>query len=542
MQQDNLGQSNSLWMTTAAEPNRSALRDNAHADVCIIGAGIAGITTAYMLTKQGKSVIVLDDGAVGGGQTERTTAHLSNALDIHYFEIERLHGQGGAKLAAESHSAAIDRIESIIVDEQIACDFVRLDGYLFLTPGESAESLDRELAAAHRAGLRDVERLPRVPLLHFDTGPCLRFPRQAQFHPILYLNALARAIERAGGRIFTGTHAESIKGGNPARIETSKGRTVTAEAVVVATNSPVNDLMAIHTKQAAYMTYAIGAIIPHGTVATALCWDTLHPYHYVRIQPLSAEADMTERNGAEWQDVLIVGGEDHKTGQAPAHSDPYARLDAWARERFPMIQEVKFRWSGQVIQTMDGLAFIGRNPLDHPNVFIVTGDSGMGITHGTIAGILLTDLILGRENPWAALYDPSRKTLLALERFVKENLNVARQYGDWLTGGDVESPAQIKPGSGAVVRHGLAKRAVYRDEQGITHEYSAICTHLGGIVHWNDAEKTWDCPCHGSRFDRLGGVLNGPANRDLNGSDSDSEKCVCDSTPVLGEKAETVEA
>jgi len=511
-------------MATTAAPDQSTLAEDAHADVCIVGAGIAGITTAYLLMKQGKSVIVLDDGAVGGGQTQRTTAHLSNALDDRYFEIEWLHGSEGAKLAASSHTAAIDRIESIVGEEQIACDFVRLDGYLFLPPGESAELLDRELAAAHRAGLGDVERLPRAPLACFDTGPCLRFPRQAQFHPLKYLTAVAGATERGGGRIFTATHAETIKGGKPARITTSSGRIVTADAVVVATNSPVNDLLAIHTKQAAYMSYAIGAIVPHGAVATALYWDTLDPYHYVRIQPLPPEAGMTEPSGAEGHDVLIVGGEDHKTGQAPAHSDPYARLEAWARERFPMIREVRFRWSGQVLETIDGLAFIGRNPLDQPNVFIVTGDSGMGMTHGTIAGILLTDLILGRENPWTALYDPSRKTLRALDRFVIENFNLARQYGDWLTSGDVDSPAQIKSGAGAVIRRGLTKMAVYRDEQGACHECSAICTHLGGIVHWNDAEKTWDCPCHGSRFDRLGGVLDGPANRDLGGVDRDCEK------------------
>ena len=524
MQEENLGQSVSLWMATTAGPNRKPLAVDTHADVCVVGAGMAGITTAYMLARQGKSVVVLDDGPVGGGQTQRTTAHLSNALDDRYFEIERLHGSEGAKLAAGSHTAAIDRIESIIGAEQIACDFVRLDGYLFVSPGESAELLDRELAAAHRAGLSDVERLPRAPLLNFDTGPCLRFPRQAQFHPLMYLTAMARAIERAGGRIFTATHAESIKGGEPARIETSNGRIVTADAVVVATNSPVNDLVAIHTKQAAYMTYAIGAIVPRGAVATALYWDTLHPYHYVRLHPTSAEVGMTDQSGSDWQDVLIVGGEDHKTGQAPAHSDPYARLEQWARERFPMIQEVRFRWSGQVMETNDGLAFIGRNPLDHQNVYIVTGDSGMGMTHGTIAGILLTDLILGRENPWTTLYDPSRKTLRALDRFVKENLNVAKQYCDWLTSGDVGSPEQILPGEGAVIRDGLTKKAVFRDAQGVCHERSAICPHLGGIVHWNDAEKTWDCPCHGSRFDRLGGVLNGPANHDMSGVDNDGCK------------------
>ena len=180
-----------------------------------------------------------------------------------------------------------------------------------------------------------------------------------------------------------------------------------------------------------------------------------------------------------------------------------------------MMQEVEFRWSGQVMETIDGLAFIGRNPLDEPNVFIATGDSGMGMTHGTIAGMLLTDLILGRENPWATLYDPSRKTLRAAGEFARENLNVAGQYADWLTGGEVGSPEEIRPGKGAVVRRGLTKVAVYRDEQGVLHECSAVCPHLGCIVHWNDAEKTWDCPCHGSRFDRFGTVINGPANTDL---------------------------
>ena len=519
MQQDHSGQSLSLWMVTSPDAPSSPLVEDARTDVCVVGAGIAGMTTAYLLARHGKSVIVLDDGPIGGGQTQRTTAHLSNAIDDRYFEIERLHGAEGAELAAESHTAAIDRIEAIVRESWIDCEFLRLDGYLLLAPGESAELLDRELATAHRAGLRDVERIARAPLASFDTGPCLRFPRQAQFHPLKYLAGLADAIKRTRGRIFTGTHAQTIEGGKPARIKTSSGRTVTADAVVVATNTPVNDLVAIHTKQAPYLSYVIGATVPRGAVPAALYWDTLDPYHYVRTQPFSGEARTAGEGDPDGQDVLIVGGEDHKTGQADESSQRYARLEAWARERFPMIRDIKFRWSGQVMETIDGLAFIGRNPLDEPNVFIATGDSGMGMTHGTIAGILLTDLNLGRENPWATLYDPSRKPLRALGKFAKENLNVARQYGDWLTGGDVDSADQIKPGMGAVVRRGLTKVAVYRDESGVLHERSAICPHLGCIVHWNDAEATWDCPCHGSRFDRFGAVLNGPANRDLAGAE-----------------------
>ncbi len=271
----------------------------------------------------------------------------------------------------------------------------------------------------------------------------------------------------------------------------------------MATNSPINDRVAIHTKQAPYMTYVIGARIPSGSVPKGLYWDTEDPFHYVRLQKLSAR-----------EDCLIVGGEDHKSGQADDTGERQGRLDAWARERFPMIESIAYTWGGQVMESLDGLAFIGRNPGDE-NVYVATGDSGVGMTHGTIAGMLLTDLILGRENPWTALYEPSRQVPLAAGTFLRENVNVAAQYADWLTPGDAANAREIPFDSGAVVRRGLAKLAVYRDSDGRAHALSAVCPHLGCLVQWNDAEKTWDCPCHGSRFDKRGKVVNGPANSNL---------------------------
>ncbi len=279
---------------------------------------------------------------------------------------------------------------------------------------------------------------------------------------------------------------------------------MSASFVVVATNTPVNDLVAIHTKQAPYRTYVIGARVPRGSVPRMLLWDTPDPYHYVRLQ--------TVENDGDAYDVLIVGGEDHKTGQAEDFDERFLRLEEWARERFPSIETVEFRWSGQVMEPVDGLAFIGRNPLDSDNVPIATGDSGQGMTHGTIAGRLLTDLITGRDNEWAALYDPTRISLKAGVEFAKENLNVAAQYADHLTGGEVESAEDVAPGTGAILRRGLKKIAVYRDDSGALHELSAVCTHLGCVVSFNDKEKTWDCPCHGSRFACADGhVVNGPA-------------------------------
>jgi glycine/D-amino acid oxidase-like deaminating enzyme/nitrite reductase/ring-hydroxylating ferredoxin subunit len=486
-----------------------ALDEDLQVEVCVVGAGIAGLTTAYLLTQEGKSVAVLDDGPIAGGQTALTTAHLTHAIDDRYFEIERLHGEQGARLAAESHSAAIDRIEAIVRRERIACEFERLDGYLFLPPGAEPAILDRELLAARRAGLGSVERVERAPLPGFDTGPCLRFPGQAQFHPLRYLAGLARAIHRDGGRIFTHTHAERIAGGSPAEVSSGPYR-ITAEAVVVATNTPVNDRVALHTKQAPYLTYAIAARVPRGSVPRALYWDTEDPYHYVRLASGRKEGD-----GDGAFDLLVVGGEDHKTGQAADTGERHARLLAWARSRFPVVEPPDFAWSGQVMETVDGLAFIGRNPLDADNVLVATGDSGQGMTHGTLAGILLTDLILGRDNPWATLYEPSRKTLRAVPAFLRENLNVAARYAEWATPGEVATVDEIPRSAGAVLRRGLAKVAAYRDGAGDLHEFSAACPHLGCIVTWNPTAETWDCPCHGSRFDRLGEVLNGPANRGL---------------------------
>jgi glycine/D-amino acid oxidase-like deaminating enzyme/nitrite reductase/ring-hydroxylating ferredoxin subunit len=522
----------SYWTASVAAEPLTLLAADARADVCIVGAGIAGLSTAYSLAREGKSVIVLDSSSVGGsvggpvgrGQTGQTTAHLSNALDDRFTEIEKVHGVEGARLAAESHTAAIDRIEAIVRDEGIDCDFVRLDGYLFLAPGQSPDILDRELEAAHRTGLTDVEILPRAPLgprdqsgtpragQSFDTGRCLRFPRQGQFHPLKYVAGLAAAVRARGGQIYTGTHASRVDGGQRASVATAGGPTVRAGAVVVATNAPINDLFAIHTKQAPYVSYAIGATVPRGSIPKALFWDTLDHYHYIRLQTLS-----------DANDLLIVGGEDHKQGQADDEPDRWHRLEQWARDRFPMMGAVDYRWSGIVMETIDGLAFIGRNPLDQDNVFVATGDSGMGMTHGTIAGMLLTDLIIGRDNAWSAIYEPSRKPIwgMAWKEFIRENANVAKQYlTDWLGSGDVKSVDEIAPGQGATLRRGMSKIAAYRDESGTLHERSAVCPHLGCIVHFNSAERVWDCPCHGSRFGPLGEVLNGPANSGLKESSS----------------------
>jgi glycine/D-amino acid oxidase-like deaminating enzyme/nitrite reductase/ring-hydroxylating ferredoxin subunit len=505
-----------VW-TNATLPALAPIAADHTATVCVVGAGIAGLTTAYLLAKEGRSVIVLDDGAVGGGESGLTTAHLVNALDRRWATLAKHHSPAHLRLAAESHTKAIDMIQSIVEAENIDCDFHRVPGYLFCAPGHPVSTLNDEVESAHKAGLTDVTLVERAPLTSVDTGPAVRFPQQGQFHILRYLAGLARAIEREGGKIYTRAHVTDIdEESKPDHVivKTDRGVSVTANECVLAINSPFFPRVSVHMKQAAYRTYAIALRVPKGSIPLGLYWDTADPFHYVRLSSI--------HGGDGLDEYLIVGGEDHKTGQASDADQRHGRLEAWARERFPSAGPVAHRWSGEVIETADGLAYIGRMKKES-RVMVITGDCGNGMTHSTIAGMLISDLVHGRENPWSELYDPTRVplNLHSASEILKENLNSAAQLTEWITGGDITDVEDLAPGTGAVMRRGLAKLAVYRDPQGHVHERSAVCPHLGCIVSWNGAEKTWDCPCHGSRFECTGRVIHGPATTDLKPVETD---------------------
>ena len=497
----------SIWQDTASIPPRPPLEEHVTTDVCVVGAGIAGLSVAYRLATAGKRVVVLDRDQIASGETGRTTAHLANALDDRYATIERAVGAENTRLAAESHTAAIDWIDATIRIESIDCDFARVDGYLVCAEGDSPELLTEELAAAHRAGLGRVTLESSTPVRGWNSGPALRFPAQGRFHVMRYMAGLARGIERAGGVIYGGSRVEKIEGGSPAMVTTENECTVAADDVVVCTNGSISDMMVTHIKQAPYRTFVVAFRVPKGSVPDALYWDTADPYHYVRIQPMNDAAS----------DALIVGGEDHKTAHEDDAGDRFERLEEWTRAHFPIAGERLYQWSGQVLEPHDYLAFIGKNPDGAEHVWLATGDSGMGMTHGTIAGLLLGDLLQGKEHRWAKLYDPKRLTLhhTELATLARENADVALQFADYVTPGQVHDTASIPKGEGRVIRRGVHKVAAYRDEQGTLHERSAVCTHLKCIVDWNTAEKSWDCPCHGSRFDARGTVIAGPATADL---------------------------
>ena len=298
-----------------------------------------------------------------------------------------------------------------------------------------------------------------------------------------YLAGLSRAIKRLDGRLLRGAEAKEIKGGKTVKIHTKGRAIVSAGAVIVATNTPINDLGKIYAKQEPYRTYVIGALVPTGSTPKALYWDTENPFHYVRLQQMHV-------NG-KTQDVLIIGGEDHKTGQADGIEGRFARLATWGRKNFPGIKEIAFRWSGQVMESTDDLAFIGRNPRDDTNVYIVTGDSGAGLTHGTIAGILLRDLIVGRDNPWATLYDPARKTPRVAGAFPRENPKVGGEYAHSLTPGEVSTVEEIKPGMGAVIHR-------------VRPSSRFLAMTLAGCINALPSARTWVASCLGTRRSAAG--------------------------------------
>jgi glycine/D-amino acid oxidase-like deaminating enzyme/nitrite reductase/ring-hydroxylating ferredoxin subunit len=489
----------SLWtdVTVAAAP---CLDRNETADVAVVGSGIAGLSVAYELAQRGAKVVVLDRADIGTGMTARTTAHLASAFDDGYAELIKTRGRDVARLVYRSQAAAIDRIEAIQAAEAIECDFARVDGYLVLAPGTPASAIEAELSAATDAGVPVTEEREQTPIHAKNLVRSLRFANQARVHPLKYLSGLAAAVASRGGRLYAGSPVENVEETKDGVVlKTAAGHEVRAAQAVLATNSPIVNRLAVHAKQAPYRTYAIAAPLARGRLPDALYWDTHDPYHYVRLQP-----------GTDEHDFVIVGGEDHKSGAANDGERRFAALEQWIRDRLPKLGKISHRWSGQVMEPVDGIGFIGRNP-GQSRVFIATGDSGQGITGGALAGIILADLTAGAENPWAEVYDPSRKPLRALADIVSENATAVRSFAQYLLPGEIASADKLKPGEGGILRSGLRRLAACRDLSGRLHVCSAACPHAGCVVVWNSLEQCWDCPCHGSQFAPDGSVLNGPA-------------------------------
>lgn len=486
----------SIWETVRV-PEFPRISGDQNSGTCIIGGGITGISIAYQMAKRGHDVILVEAFRLGSGQTGRTTAHLTCQLEEQFTELLKLHDQETVSTFLEAHRKAIDVMENITLTEDINCDFKRLDGFLFKGKNFTEEKLLDEQHAASKSGI-ELDHIAVTPLLANPVS-ALRFPRQGQFNPLKYISGLLRVLRELNVRVYEGTHVNDIvqEESGEWKLTTDLGHKITCKNLIVATNTPVNNRYYIHTKQYAYRTYAMAFKVESAPKEECLLWDTEDPYHYIRFAG----------------NTVIIGGEDHRTGQEPS-SDPFASLEKWSRENFSFLKEVEWRWSGQVFEPMDQIAFIGKNPGIEKNVYISTGESGIGMTSATIASLIIPDLIDKGSHPWAKVFDPARPPVRGIKDFIHENLNVAAQYADWVTPSEVKKPEQIPVDSGALLREGLMKTCVYHDDDHL-EKRSAVCPHLGGIVHWNDIEKTWDCPCHGSRFSTKGKVIEGPSLSDL---------------------------
>ena len=490
----------SLWIDTTPSTSYPSLRGENAADVAIVGGGITGITAAYLLAREGKSVMLVEKGRMAMAETGHTTAHVIEATDADYRDLIKDFGEENARLNTEAIRSSIALIRSLVEELRIDCGLKAVDGYLYAEEEEHREYLQRQQEYLRQAGI-ETEWTDEIPL-PFPTVGGVRYRNQYIFHIREYLLAIVEAAAQRGAIFYEDSLVTDVEG---RVVKTAEGN-ILAQHVLLATHVPINDRGTLWTKMYETRTYVVAAPIEPGKVPDALYWDTMFPYHYTRL--LETDKGL----------FLIVGGEDRDVGKEGNDEERYAVLEEYCRERFG-VTSFTHRWSGQINEPADALPFIGES-VHGKNIWMSTGYSGTGMTYGTLSAMLLTDFVLGRENPYAKLYDPARKKFGAiLENVVTKATEFPKRMIEKLTNLDVEAENvdEVEEGEGKIVSMEGTKVAAARID-GELRLLNPTCTHMGCTVAWNAAEKSWDCPCHGSRFDTHGEVLNGPATAALSSS------------------------
>ena len=494
-----LGKHTSLWLDDTPAPDRPPLEGDHRFDAVVIGAGITGMTAALLLARQGLSVCVIDQGSVATGTTGYTTAKVTSQHHLTYDRIRRTHGRDGAATYGAAMEAAKERIAAF-VSEGIDCDFRRRPAYVYASrPGERT-LIEKETEAAQAAGL-PATFTEDVPL-PFETNGAMRFDEQAEFHPRKYVLGLAQRLEAAGGQIFERTRAVHVDDGPLPVVRTEHGR-IRAEHVIVATLMPFLDRGGYFSRAFPSRSYAVTARVD-GPLPDAMLINAAPPLRSIRAVPFRDD------------ELLMVLGENHHAGSSKAKPERYERLVEYVGEHWDL-RAIEHRWSAQDYSPDDGVPFIGPLTFRSKGIHIATGFKEWGMTSGTLAGMLISDAIAGRDNPWASMFSSTRvKPLAEAPRFLVENGRVGLRFvADRVVNRGGRDINELAPGEGAIVSSNGQKVAGYRDDDGELHAVSTRCTHLGCQVAWNGAERTWDCPCHGSRFTVDGGILNGPATKPL---------------------------
>ena len=497
----------SLWIESTPRTSYEALGDGLDVDVAVVGGGIAGITAAYLLKRAGKSVAVVDAKRIVHGATGYTTAKVTAAHKIVYTTIAKNFGADGARLYAAANQGALELIARLVAELQIECEFERKPNYVYCESGDERQRVEQEVEAARKAGLG--AELVEETQLPFPVECAFRLDGQAQFHPRKYLLPLAQFVDGDGSHVVELTRVVNISGSERLRVESDRGR-LTARDVILASHLPFLDRGFFFAKAHPERSYAVAARIsaaqdPHGL--------------YINIgQPTRSVRTAYDDQGL----LLLLGGEGHKPGAEADTEACYRALEEFGRRHWQS-DEFPYRWSTQDYSPLDGVPYVGRLTRRSEHVYVATGFKKWGMTNGTAAAMILSDLILGRDNPWARLFESKRlKPLASGSTFIRENASVARHFiGDRLDRGERAELEQLRPGDGRLLRLGGGKTAAYRDDEGQLHTLAPVCTHMGCHVSWNSAERSWDCPCHGSRFAGDGSVIQGPATRRLEKRDID---------------------
>ena len=492
----------SIWIATTPDTSYPELSRDISVDVAVVGAGITGVTAAILLKRAGKTVALLDWNRIARGATGYTTAKVTSGHGVAYGRLTDTFGEQGARVYAESNQSAIERIAELAQTGGIECDFERKANYVVAEKEEERTKLEQEAEVMQKLGL-PASFVAETPL-PYEVAGAVKLENQAQFHPRKYLLGLAETIPGDGSHVFENTRVTHVTQGDPCTVETERGN-VRAADVVLATHLPFIDRGLFFAKAHPHRSYAVAAAIDPDQAPDGMFINAGLPTRSVR----------TIRDGERL--LIQAGGQGHKPGRAGDEPQRYDILEGFLREHWPEAGPVEYRWSTQDYMSVDRVAFVGRLNRRSKHVFVATGYSKWGMTGGTVAAELITDAILGRENAWAGLYDSKRLDPRAsAAKFVKENAAIGwRFFAQRLARGEKRSPEELNPGEGAILRVGGLKRAVYRDEQGIVHLLSPVCRHLWCYVEWNDAERSWDCPCHGSRYRGDGRVIQGPSVQDL---------------------------
>ncbi len=498
----------SAWLQDSAPQSFAPLRGSRRTDVLVVGGGITGLTTALLLKERGKSVVLLEASRIAGGASGYTSAHLTTQLERSYRELIKSFGAQPLRRFIDGRKAAVAHIAAWVDQHRIDCDFRRVPGFWYAEDHDQRRDLERELAAVQEV---DPEARFTFDVPWVRARAAIAFANQAQLQPVTYLRALAVQVHGDGCFVFEGSPVQSLHDGVPC-VAVTPGGEVRADQVVLATHTPIGRTV-LHTELAPYRSYVIAATLGDGSPPEALFWDDAEPYHYVRT--------FQKPDGRR---LLVIGGEDHKTGQTKDERRHYAALERYAKERFDL-GIIEHSWSTELFDSIDGLPYVGHLGGDR-HTFVATGYGGDGLTCGTLAAQVLADELTGRQHPLEGVLSPRRiKPLAGGKRFVRENANVARHFlEDRLKAADQPSLEALVPGQGGLVTIGGKKVAAYRDEHGALHTFSAVCQHLKCIVQWNPAERTWDCPCHGGRYAPTGEVISGPPMQGLTPVGKDEPK------------------